>query len=296
MTTTRENHDQGRAERTLPGDILKVLDRILQYKNIAIFSGLLAVVVLLGFFLYGKDYFDNLGTTSRQEVLFLSTFVLVVLYGIVFTFSFIYRFLLRAKYDKAFAMYHPRIHQIPKVFSVWILPIISILLVIAAQIVTLPTDSTPEAETTRKEVVASSQDDMVSAQSDPVPEQTRAQQDDESDSSNDHKIRYSLSFTISVTLILLMIGMELSYMAQEHRREHKWAVLVLTSLILDFVSYLILIVGLKAPSTHDNVHEMMALYTLFLGCASAFSSFFTVTQARISDEVLNRQQGGSEET
>lgn len=279
MTMPRENHDQGRDERPLLGNLLKDLDRILQYKYIAILLGLLAVGVFLVFFLYGKDYFDNLGTTSRQEVLFLSTFVLVVLYGIVFTLSFIYRLLLRAKYEEAFASYNPKIHQIPRVFSVWILPIISILLVIAAQIVTLPTDSTPEVATAQ--------------QSDAVAEQTHAQQDDESDSSNHHKIRYSLSFTISVTLILLMIGMELSYMAQEHRREHKWAVLVLTSLILDFVSYLILIVGLKPPWMHDDVHEMMAFYTLVLGGASAFSSFFTVTQARISDEVLNRQQGGS---
>ena len=250
--------------------------KILSIRNIGIlFFALLLIAI--GYFMYSVKYFSHLNLSERSGILYLSTVVLVILYITVFVASYIYRMQLMQKYEEEYTNHRKRTQQIPKLFSVWILPIISILLVLAAQIATVP-EKPVQSDVIVSEQLLSSAPSTESSQS----------------STTEVHIPYLLAFTVATSLILLMIGMELSYCAQEHPSEHRWFVLIIASMILDFVSYFILMVGLEAPRTGVYVHEMKAIYTFILGIASLMSSYFTITQARITDEVLNSRKEQNE--
>ena len=105
-------------------------------------------------------------------------------------------------------------------------------------------------------------------------------------------VRYELAFATARALILLMIGMELSYFLQEHAPESRWPILVTASLILDFVSYFLLTAGHGAePAANDEAVLTRALYVFLLGVASFLSSYYTVVQGRIADDVLGGDLG-----
>lgn len=106
-------------------------------------------------------------------------------------------------------------------------------------------------------------------------------------------LRYTLTFNATRSIILLMVGMELSYFVQEHHGAHRWWVLITASLLLDFVSYIIMIVGLGDLNLLKNRIQgersdknLEALYMAVLGFASLWSSYFTIVQARQADEVF----------
>ena len=121
----------------------------------------------------------------------------------IFIVSFSYRHQLGEKFAAEFGDYNDHSDPIPKKMSVWILPIISLLIVLVSQVTMLQEGA--------------------------------------------NRIFSDLSFGVSTAFIMLMIGMELAYHAQEHSAGHGWLRLVTVSLILDFASYFILIVGLKPP-------------------------------------------------
>ncbi len=103
-------------------------------------------------------------------------------------------------------------------------------------------------------------------------------------------VRYELSFAATRALILLMIGMELSFFLQEHAPKSRWPVLVTASLILDFVSYFLLTAGHgPTPMEDGEAASTRALYVIFLGLASFLSSYYTITQGRTADEILGRE-------
>lgn len=228
--------------------------------------------------LYFGAYLSPANFNNRSGVLYLSTVVLVILYGIVLLASYIYKIQLQRKHSDQYSQYREQTPQIPKLFAVWVLPIASILLVLAAQITVIPKeDSKPN------EAVATSE---MTSQTDKKVLDLNTVLNTVSDNQGTD-IPYVMAFTFATAAILLMIGMELSYSAQRHQKGHRWLVLVTTSLILDFASYFILIAGFQAPVLGGRADEVRALYAFLLGAGSLISSYFTITQARITDEVLD---------
>ena len=304
----------------------------------AMVFALLALVIFVA--LYSVDYFSFFRLHDETDVLYLATFGLAILYAIVFGASYLYQQHLKKKHARQFRNYRRRIDTIPKAFSVWILPVISIVLVFAVQVTNLSlntAEQTPSGQTPSEQALSEQAPSEQAPSEQALPEQAPAEQalseqappeqtpaeqtpadqlamtaDDDgagapaeaaepagdapgrggNDSTSDakapmnSKMLYRLSFTIATALILLMIGMELSYAAQEHQEGHRWIVLIMTSLILDFASYLMLFIGLAPSRLAANVGSIAPLYVLTLGAASLFSSYFTVTQARITDEFL----------
>lgn len=253
---------------------VEYLHKILSISNIARFFVALGVLILifLGYFLYFGVF--GLNFNSKRGVLHLSAVFLLIFYGVVFCASIIYRGRLRKIHSDQYSRYKKQQESlIPKLFSSGFLPIASILLVLAVQITVIPNNETVSSKDSSNEKTASN-------------ESANTSNSNTGSDSRDIHIPYIIAFTFATSAILLMIGMELSYSAQKHQKGHRWSVLVTTSLILDFVSYLILIVGFQAPATSSSVDNLKAFYVFILGAGSLGSSFFTVTQARTTDEVL----------
>ena len=247
--------------------------RILKISNVAKFFLILSIFAT-GYLLYSGAYLSPANFNNRSGVLYLSTVVLVILYGIVLLASYIYKIQLQRKHSDQYSQYREQTPQIPKLFAVWVLPIASILLVLAAQITVIPKEEP-------KFNVAVATSEKTSQTGHKVLDSIMVSDNRGTD------IPYLIAFTFATAAILLMIGMELSYSAQKHQKGHRWLVLVTTSLILDFASYFILIAGFQSPVLGGRVDEVRALYVFLLGAGSLISSYFTITQARITDEVLD---------
>ena len=289
--TSKKNAEQENMSSETLGRIMGIAYQMLSIRNMAILAVILALVGISAL-VYSSKYTNYIGFTNRQEILYLSAVVLIVLYGILFVFSAIYTMSLRRKFKNKYELNRKRIQGVPKIFSVWVLPIISILLVMVAQVSTIPRPDSKRSVDQGVEIEAPS-DSQANVQAgasgnvDAPSVQTDARR-----ASDDNDISYRLAFALAVSLMLLMIGMELSYLSQEHQPEHRWSVLVLASLILDFASYFILIVGFSAPDQAGSIHEMKSTFTFTLGVASLVSSYFAITQARITDEVLGSRAEG----
>lgn len=213
--------------------------------------------------LYYREYFSVFSFKTRTEALYLSTVVLVLFYAAIIIASYWYSLVLRQQHETEYVQYRERIDRIPKLLGTWFLPLASILLVLGTQVASIP-----------------SQDNVALGQ-----------------------IHYFLAFNAARLAILLMIGMELSYTAQEHYGNHRWPVLITASLVLDFVSYTLMIIGLKEPTFDaptgsavalaSAVESEKAFYVAVLGLASLCSSYFTIVKARETDEVLGswREEG-----
>ena len=194
------------------------VDRVERVGRRAIWVLLLFVFFFVGpFFLDGNIYSPE--RSRRLYLIYLFVFGLTVLYFGVWFASYVYMTRLKEFHATEYQLFHNEMHKIPRFFSTWILPVISILLVVVTQLVVLtsdPVSSTIQigdlAFTTFKDV-------------------------------------YSLVYTFSVAAVLIMVGMELSYYAQRHAVEHQWLVLVTVSLILDFVAYIILVLCLNDLTT-----------------------------------------------
>ena len=176
---------------------------------------------------YIVDHFDK-----TDNMIYLFTGVLVVAYFVVLLASFLYADHLSKKYNIKYNEYKERHkeHNIPRIFTRWILPVISILLVLVSQVVVLSNSGSAQSSSSIVvEGEAEIQTDGIETQG--------------------HNL-YSLIFVMSTALVLLMIGMELAYTAQERQEGHRWLALVTVSLILDFVSYILLISGFEALVMH----------------------------------------------
>ena len=228
-------------------------ERVLSLRNIALLFIFLGLITLSGFVYL--SYSNSLTLASRSGVVYLSTISLFILYALVLSVSVIHKYQVRHKfrenYDEHNKFSKEILRRMTDIFATLFLPFVSILLVLSTQIIKLPTDGTSV-----------------------VPEIYE-------------NLPYMLSFYFSSSVILLMIGMEVSYSVQEHSEGHQWPVLVMASLILDFISYFIIVVGYERPQTGDNVIPgEKVLFTFLLGTGSLISSYYTVTQARITDEIL----------
>lgn len=235
------------------------IDEFLSGRNIAAILILLLILSSAALFIVApqSNFFRALTIRSTPGVLLVFTLFLSLLYASILYASIVYRWQLIALHRVGFGRYLEKEmdHKTPKLFSVWVLPIISILLVLAAQIIAFHVQGGGTASS--------------------------------GDSSPDNNIPYMLAFTFATSVVLLMIGMELSYMAQDHSNNNRWIVLVTASLILDFISYFVLVVGLGKPDlAAPSVGSAKAIFTFLLGAASLVSSYFTIAQARMWDEVL----------
>ena len=117
-------------------------------------------------------------------------------------------------------------------------------------------------------------------------DQVRAKKKDD----NPHpSYAYLLVFAFSTSVVLLMIGTEMAYIAQSHHGDHRWLVIVTASLFVDFLSYFLLINGLRAPLPNEPSVVPVAknTFTFLLGLFSGVSSYYTITRARMADEVLD---------
>ena len=282
---SKRNTEQVNVSSETLDRIMAIAYQMLSIRNIAILAVILALVGISAL-VYSSKYTNYIGFSSRQEILYLSAVVLIMLYGILFVFSAIYTMSLRGKFKTEYELHRKRIQGIPKTFSVWVLPIISILLVMVAQVSTIPPSDNKHSVDQSVEIEAPSNNQANDQVGRSGNVDASSAQRDVSPASDDNDISYRLAFALAVSLMLLMIGMELSYLSQEHQPEHRWSVLVLASLILDFASYFILIAGFSAPDLSRPIHEMKSTFTFTLGVASLISSYFAITQARITDEVL----------
>lgn len=202
--------------------------------------------------MYSFGFAGSLTLASRSGIVNLSTISLFVLYALVLSVSVIYKYQVKHKYREVYdadnKVSKENLRRMTGNFATLFLPFVSILLVLSAQIIVLPTDVTQESNS---------------------------------------NLPYILSFYFSSSVILLMIGMEVSYSVQEHSEGHHWPVLVMASLILDFISYFVIVVGHERPGMSINeIPPEKVLFTFLLGLGSLISSYYTVTQARITDEIL----------
>lgn len=227
-------------------------DWVLSVRNLAILAILLSIITIVSIILAfsESEVLVSLNINERSGVLYLFSVVLSLLFGFVFIASFVYRIQLIDQHQDSYLRHQSKAkkHRTPKFFSVWILPLISIFLVVTAKIVA-PADHM--------------------------------------------NFPYMIAFTFATSVIVLMIGMELSYLAQDHSGDHRWLVLITASLILDFVSFFVLVVGVDGSygsataSTTDLDANAKVFYTFMLGTASMVSSYFTIVQARMWDEALS---------
>ena len=230
----------------------------------AIWGLFLLVFFFIGPFFLGDNIYSP-DQSRRMFLIYLFVFGLTVLYFGVWFASYIYMMRLKEVHEAAYKRFQNEMHSVPRFFSTWILPIISILLVVVTQLVLLAFDPIP-IEIEIGDATFSTYRDI-----------------------------YSLVYTFSVSAVLIMIGMELSYYAQRHPAEHRWSVLVTVSMILDFVAYIILVLCLNdliihvhpnEPSLEVPVSLQTVTFALMLGLASLGSSYFTITQARIWNEII----------
>lgn len=192
-------------------------------------------------------------TTTPLGLLYLFTLVLVIAYGLVLTGSALYNKRLRSEFPRKYRLHNKRLTRVPRFFAGWFLPCISIFLILAGEVVFIQT--VPKSES--------------------------------------GSVLYDFIITLSRAIILIMVGMELQYTAQEHWTESRWQVLITVSLVLDFVSFFLLTAAyasMGASTAINNVDVTPSVYALLfallLGLASLVSSYYTVTQARHADEAL----------
>ena len=299
-----------RASRA-PNPVVAVLDTVLSIQNLLYLGIVVGLVIVgaVGYVFYQSDGSTNLSFYSKPGIIYVFSFFLSLLYVAIFVASAIYTKQLRKQYKDAFERHRQRAerHRTPKLFAVWILPIISIVLVVAAQINTVespPFEPTGPASTAQTLSPADVQTGPGSPEEPTAADAASASTAEASDRSSTppdyvlYYIPYMLAFTFSTAAVLLMIGMELSYSAQEHQGDHRWLVLVTASLILDFISYFVLIVGLQEPqppTAESSIGAAKVVYTALLGAASLASSYFTIAQARTTDEVLGAPDNASAE-
>lgn len=230
-------------------EFMEKLLSIRNIKSIAIACVIFALLAVSWFVVTQNDTsWEFLSFQSKRNTVHNGAVLLTIGYCIILFCSYLYRSNLAEEiYKNEYENYDKIIKEkgqsIPKFLSVYILPIISIVLVL----VTHATMSEHDGQ------------DMT----------------------------YFLSHTFATSIVLLMIGIELAYAAQEHQREHRWIVLVTVSLVLDFVSYVLLIsVKIPGPNGDGMAGDGMAGYVFLLGLLSAVSSYYTVAQARRTDEIL----------
>ena len=301
--------DDGAARDSNP--VVTLLDTVLSIQNVRYLGIFAALVVVSGVaYVFNQSAgVTELSIYGRPGILYVFSFFLSLLYVAIFVASAIYTRQLRRQYKDEFERHRQRAerHRTPKFFAVWILPIISIVLVVAAQITTVesplfepagpagvaqplpPTDSQAEPEGAENPAMAGAPSELTLAAA------------ARSSTPPDHHlyyIPYMLAFTFATAAVLLMIGMELSYSAQEHQGDHRWLVLVTASLILDFIAYFVLIVGLQEPqptAAESTIGAAKVVYTALLGISSLASSYFTIAQTRTADEALGAPHDASAE-
>lgn len=284
----------------------KLLWNIFKLSAIPVVIFLLSVSIPeFGYFMYSifRSFTSLIGSIilvldfrAKMTFVYLTTLVLILAYFAILFLSISYKKEIRNHSGEKFETYESQVNDIPKKISVWVLPVISLLIVLVSQVSMLLDTS---------------------------------------------KWNFShLSFAISTSFILLMIGMELAYHAQEHSEEHGWLKLVTVSLILDFASYFIIIVGLAPPKDYRTSPEdvpgssgldpglstvpdinpsdpnapvilvplvddangtvgilfsilkpefLSPAFAFVLALTSLTSSYYTVTQARITDEVFSKK-------
>lgn len=298
-TSTAENtaaEDTSAETDVLPNGnesrLITYVDLILSMKNLVI-CGVIVVFFAVALTLYALINAGVLHITDRPRALFAFTSVLILLYSSVLFASIWYRINLREVHADIFESHKKRAaaSAVPRFFSVYILPVISIALVVAAQVATLDKSSDQTANNLSVTIqspspLSETKDEggkpnvgQASRTPSSAPSQAKLAKEK-------NYIPYMLAFTFSTSAVLLMIGMELAYTAQEHPG-HSWSVLVTASLILDFISYLILVVGLEKPGKTVEIEIIQIWFTFLLGLASLVSSYYTIAQARMTDEVLN---------
>ena len=219
--------------------------------QVSVVPVLFVFLVLFGgvYIIFFSDFLSVLSLRTKPGAIYTSTAVLVVFYGIILVASYAYKVQLEGLYKAAYEQHNTVIHAIPRHFAKWVLPIASILLVLVAQVITIP----------------DSPDNTV-------------------------VVSYEIAFVTARSLILLMIGMELAYFVQERAPGNRWPVLVTVSLILDFVSYFLLVAGHGPTSAVDAAAvSPRTLFVFLLGVSSFVSSYYTITQGRIADDVLRSE-------
>ena len=254
------------------GLLRRLLDGVTEAFSVKNILGFFAVIALLILGLNPQilwEFIRNAIVGTPQHTLFFTTSILILAYAAMFLVSWSYQGVLRRQNAEAFRAYTSFLDRIPKRLSTYVFPLASIVLVMAVQVVSLQEGAIRGTE-----------------------------------------LGYSLAHNFTRVILLVMIGMELAYSAQEHYGDHRWWVLVTVSLLLDFVSYIILIAAVSPPDLSPVPAPTAAAtavpaptpaptatatavpltfqvwFIFFLGFASLISSYFTITRARIADEVL----------
>ena len=268
---TPENSDSSWKQRA---------ERALSLPNIALLFVVLGLIVFVGV-LYSVSDSGSLTFTSKSGIVYLSTVFLLILYTIVLGASVVYRYQVMYKYKEEFdeekKMSRSDLRRLTSIFAIFFLPFVSILLVITAQIISV--DNTAKNNASNPSNTERAEPSSPAVQS--------SGKSESADSKKNEDLPYRLAFYFSSSVIVLLIGMEVSYSVQEHSEGHQWPVLVMASLILDFISYFLIVAGHQRPGAVEipNITEK-ACFTFLLGLGSMISSYYTVAYARITDETL----------
>ena len=328
-----------------PLSLLKsVINQMLSRRGLVwLVASLILMTAVVLIFTYSRQDFNF---TTRAETLKIGTLILMVLYSVIFFFSYIYHTKLKEEHS-GYPTWRQDVQMAPRFISIWFLPLTSILLVVVSQIATISESQNEditfqefnERVRTFKQLVAN-METISSTNNTTVPKEvvgqimqseksgnkvisdqstTDSEQDVQGSISMDQiqiikKLRhqmvalqqfvyqegarrghnprpsyaYLLAFVFSTSVVLLMIGTEMAYIAQSHHEGHRWLVIVTASLFVDFLSYFLLTNGLRAPLSNEPsvVPGLTNLFTFLLGLFSGVSSYYTITKARMADEVL----------